>query len=108
MFSGNPAFQKGLPIALLEAMSMECAIVSTDAGGIKELIRSGVDGFTSPVIEWNQLENHLEYLIKDKLALQRFSSQSRLRVQESFSLKKMVKETEAAYYEILKNQSCRL
>ncbi len=94
---------EGLPIALLEAMSMECAIVSTDAGGIKELIRSGVDGFTSPVIEWNQLENHLEYLIKDKLALQRFSSQSRLRVQESFSLKKMVKETEAAYYEILKN-----
>jgi glycosyltransferase involved in cell wall biosynthesis len=93
---------EGLPIALLEAMSMECAIVSTDAGGIKEVIRPGVDGFTSPVTEWKQLENHLEYLIKDKSALQQFSSQSRLRVQEAFSLKKMVKETETAYYEILK------
>lgn len=94
---------EGLPIALLESMSMECAIVSTDAGGIKEVIRSGIDGFTSPVSEWHLLENHLEYLIKDKSALQRFSSQSRLRVQESFSLQKMVKETEATYYEILKN-----
>ncbi len=93
---------EGLPIALLEAMSMECAIVSTDAGGIKEVIRPGIDGFTSPVAEWKQLENHLEYLITDKSALKQFSSQSRLRVQEAFSLKKMVLETEAAYCEILK------
>jgi glycosyltransferase involved in cell wall biosynthesis len=93
---------EGLPIALLESMSMECAVVSTDAGGIKEVIRPGVDGFTSPVAEWKQLESHLEYLINDKSALQKLSSQSRIRVQESFSLKKMVKETETAYYEILK------
>jgi glycosyltransferase involved in cell wall biosynthesis len=93
---------EGLPIALLESMSMECAVVSTDAGGIKEVIRPGVDGFTSPVAEWKKLESHLEYLIKDKSALQKLSSQSRIRVQESFSLKKMVLETEAAYYEILK------
>jgi glycosyltransferase involved in cell wall biosynthesis len=26
---------EGLPVALLEAMSMECAVVCTDAGGIK-------------------------------------------------------------------------
>ena len=31
---------EGLPIALLEAMSMECAILTTDAGGIKQVIRN--------------------------------------------------------------------
>src|SRR5205085_11815671 len=47
---------EGLPIALLEAMSMECAVVCTDAGGIKELIRDKEDGFLAPVQNWKELE----------------------------------------------------
>ncbi|RYG28092.1 MAG: glycosyltransferase, partial [Chitinophagaceae bacterium] len=40
---------EGLPIAMLEAMSMQCAIVTTDAGGIKEVIRNEKDGLLVPV-----------------------------------------------------------
>ena len=43
IFMMSSSFE-GLPIALLEAMSMECAVVSTDAGGIKEVIRNKEDG----------------------------------------------------------------
>jgi L-malate glycosyltransferase len=39
---------EGLPIALLEAMSMGCAPVCTAVGGIPEAIRSGVNGILSP------------------------------------------------------------
>ena len=46
---------EGLPIALLEAMSMECAIVSTDAGGIKEVISDEKDGLICDVNEWKNL-----------------------------------------------------
>jgi L-malate glycosyltransferase len=35
---------EGLPIALLEAMSMKCAIATTDAGGVKEVIENGKSG----------------------------------------------------------------
>ena len=51
---------EGLPIALLEAMSMECAIVTTDAGGIKEVIRDDVDGLMVKVENWLDLSKKLD------------------------------------------------
>ncbi|MEO5967789.1 MAG: glycosyltransferase [Ferruginibacter sp.] len=92
---------EGLPIALLEAMSMECAVVCTDAGGIPELIRSGEDGFLVPVDEWQKLELPVSNLIENRDELNKFKFSARRRVIESFSIKNMVEETEKMYKEIL-------
>ncbi|SDL11163.1 Glycosyltransferase involved in cell wall bisynthesis [Salinimicrobium catena] len=88
---------EGLPIALLEAMSMECAVVATDAGGIKEVIRNEKDGLTCPVENWQNLVDRCELLINDQHQLERYKSAARKRVVESFSLKKMVEELEEYY-----------
>jgi len=88
---------EGLPIALLEAMSMECAIVSTDAGGIKEVIRDKQDGLTCPVNEWQELSELCQGLIDDKKKLLEYKVASRQRVVENFSLKRMVGELETIY-----------
>ena len=93
---------EGLPIALLEAMSMECAVVCTDAGGIPELIRNGKDGFLVPVDEWQKLEIPLSSLIESPEELKKFKSNSRKRVMESFSIKQMVEQTEELYLDILR------
>ena len=92
---------EGLPIALLEAMSMECAVVCTDAGGIPELIRSGEDGFLVPVDEWQKLEFPVSNLIENVDELNNFKLSARRRVIESFSIKNMVEKTEKMYKEIL-------
>jgi glycosyltransferase involved in cell wall biosynthesis len=88
---------EGMPLALLEAMSMECVVVSTNAGGIKEVARHEVDGLIEPVDDWKKLEGHLERLISDELYRQRLGKAARLRVEKSFSLKKMVDELEGLY-----------
>jgi L-malate glycosyltransferase len=92
---------EGLPIALLEAMSMECAVVATNAGGIKEVIRNEQDGLTVDVDEWRKLPGLIDR-IKDRNMLLALSRSARLRVVESFSLKRMVTELETVY------QSARL
>jgi len=88
---------EGLPIALLEAMSMECAIVSTDAGGIKEVIRDGVDGKLVPVDQFEKLSNHLLEIINEPSLLRDFKKAARARVVSKFSLKTMVSELELNY-----------
>ncbi|WP_282018312.1 glycosyltransferase [Salegentibacter mishustinae] len=88
---------EGLPVALLEAMSMECAVVSTDAGGIKEVIRNKEDGLIVPVSKWHELSGKIQSLIDNRTELERYKRGARKRVVESFSLKNMVKELEEYY-----------
>jgi glycosyltransferase involved in cell wall biosynthesis len=92
---------EGLPIALLEAMSMECAIVSTNAGGIKEVIRDGVDGVSIAVDEWNSLASAAIDLISNIDKLKTVSTAARDRVVNNFSMDTMVNELEKMYREMV-------
>jgi len=96
IFMMSSSFE-GLPIALLEAMSMECAVVSTDAGGIKEVIRNKKDGLIIPVDEWQELSTKVQSLIDEPPELSRYKLAARKRVVDSFSLATMVEELEEIY-----------
>ncbi len=98
IFMMSSSFE-GLPIALLEAMSMECAIVSTNAGGIKEVIRDKQDGLTCKVEEWKKLSDLCQVLIDDPEKLRKYKKAARERAVNSFSLKRMVDELEGIYLE---------
>jgi glycosyltransferase involved in cell wall biosynthesis len=88
---------EGLPIAMLEAMSMECAIVSTNAGGIKEVIEQGKNGLLRDVEDWKLLEDDLKELISNKQLREQLAIGARKRVQEFFSLERMVSHLESLY-----------
>lgn len=96
IFMMSSSFE-GLPIALLEAMSMECAVVSTDAGGIKEVIRNKEDGLIISVDEWQELSGKVQSLIDEPPELNRYKLAARKRVVEAFSLATMVEELEEIY-----------
>jgi L-malate glycosyltransferase len=101
VFMMSSSFE-GLPIALLEAMSMECAIVSTNAGGIKEVIRDDVDGLLVDVDDWQHLSEKLNVLANNSELLLKLKEVARLRVLEEFSLKVMVKNLENEYLKLVK------
>lgn len=99
IFMMSSSFE-GLPIALLEAMSMECAVISTDAGGIKEVIRNEMDGFLCEVDNWPELSKFGQTLIDNPERLAALKIAARDRVKNSFSLEVMVKELENYYLNI--------
>ncbi|GGD30228.1 glycosyltransferase [Flavobacterium orientale] len=90
---------EGLPIALLEAMSMECAIVTTDAGGIKEVITSEKEGLMVDVDNWQTMSEHLLYLKNKPETRQLLSENARKRVTTTFSIQAMVTILEKWYKE---------
>lgn len=94
---------EGLPIALLEAMSMNCAVVSTKAGGVVEVIRENKDGILCEVGDIEGLSNGALRVIENNQERVDFQNAARLRVISEFSLDNMVKELEAVYTNELKN-----
>lgn len=98
IFMMSSSFE-GLPIALLEAMSMECAIVATRAGGIKEAVRNRTDGLTCEVEQWKSLADLCQELINNPEEMRKYQSEARRRVVDSFSLQLMVDSLERIYIE---------
>jgi glycosyltransferase involved in cell wall biosynthesis len=94
---------EGLPVALLEAMSTGCAVVCTDAGGIKEVIRPGQDGFMLPVEEWKEPVKPLSQLVENRAMIREYGEKARQRVIESFSLRAMVGQIEEVYHQTVKH-----
>lgn len=88
---------EGLPIALLEAMSMECAVVTTDAGGIIEVIRNRQDGIIFPVSEWKKIPDELIRLSGNPEEISRWGKKARERAERSFGIRTMVEKTERLY-----------
>jgi len=89
---------EGLPIALLEAMSMKCIPACTAAGGIGEVIKDDQNGILVPVENPYLLVDRLTSLLKgSEDVIQLMKDNSCQTVRNSFSMKKMVKELEVIY-----------
>lgn len=58
---------EGLPLALLEAMSMGCIPISTPAGGVVDVIKNGVNGYLSPTFEKKDFYNTIMASLKNKI-----------------------------------------
>ena len=99
IFMMSSSFE-GLPIALLEAMSMKCAIVTTDAGGIKEVIRDEIDGMVVNVENWEDLSLKLKEITENPDLLIKYKTAARKRVINEFSLKTMVENLENEYLKL--------
>ena len=93
---------EGLPIALLEAMSMGCAVVSTNAGGVKEVLQPEIDGILVDVDQWSVLKSELSALSNNEKQLNYYQVQARKRVVASFSIGVMVEQLENYYLKHIK------
>ena len=92
---------EGLPIALLEAMSMGCMPACTEAGGIPELVKDKENGIIVPVDVPMKMVDRLFQQLKAPEQVKMMGKAARKTVSDSFSMKKMVHELEAIYTEIL-------
>jgi glycosyltransferase involved in cell wall biosynthesis len=58
-----PSFREGIPRVLLEAASMEKALITTNNVGCKEVVEDGYNGFLCKVKDSNDLANKMEKFI---------------------------------------------
>ena len=104
VFAGS-SLREGLPLVILEAMASGKPVVTTDVGGNGEAVIDGTTGLLVPPGDPHALADALEVLWKDGGKREAMGRAGRDRVEQHFSAKKMVAETEKIYESIMKSKS---
>ena len=95
-----PSLWEGLPLALVEALSLGKPIVCTDVGGNREVIVDGLHGFLVPPADPPALADRLFHVANDEAFRARAGSDGPLRFQTHFSLSAMARRHEELFVEL--------
>lgn len=95
---------EGLPVALLEAMSMECVPVCTAVGGIPEVVRSGENGVLTRPRDPVAAAAAVTDLLDQPDQLRTMAGRARQAVVDRFSMRRMAQEIESVYLDVIAAQ----
>jgi len=88
---------EGLGTSLLDAMACGLPIVATRAGGIPEIVEDGVNGLLVPIRDAHALADAIVRALKDAELRRRLGGAGFARVNERFTVERMVAGTAAVY-----------
>jgi glycosyltransferase involved in cell wall biosynthesis len=100
-----PSLIEGLGLGLMEAMAWGKAVIGSEVGGLKNLIRHDYNGLLVRPADAEQLCSSIIELLEDPVKASILGNNARLFITENFSLEKMVSETEKVYAECLNAKS---
>ncbi len=88
---------EGMPLAVLEAMSIGLPVICSNVVGNKDLIIHGVDGILFELENFASFEQNMLEILKDENKRNDMGSQARRKTSKKFSLEKMAEKTYQIY-----------
>jgi sugar transferase (PEP-CTERM/EpsH1 system associated) len=96
-----PSLSEGLPLSILEALSLQKPVVATNVGGIPEIVEDGVTGYLVPPRDPEALADKILLLLQHPQTAANMGQAGRKKVEEDYGLDKMVREYQFLYEEAL-------
>jgi len=93
---------EGFGRVIIEAGAVGTASCASDIGGVKEIIDDGTSGLLFPPGDDFKMAGAILKMLSDRELCKRCSRALRRKVEESFTLDKMAKDTLSVYEEVLK------
>ena len=91
---------EGMPLALLEGMAAECAVIGSAVPGVREVIRDGVDGLLVAEADPLALADAIETLLRDEVRAAWLAANARRRAVEAHGRELMNQRYEALFLEL--------
>lgn len=92
---------EGLPNTILEALSMEVPVMTTEVGGVGEIISNNVNGLLFQPGDVTGIAEGINRLLSDSVLASSFSREGRKLVCEKFSFDERMRKIEKVYSEIM-------
>lgn len=96
-----PSHREGIPIALLEAMALRRAVVSTAVGGIPDVIEDGVNGLLIPSGDSAALVRSVSKLLKYQSLRRRLGEAAAALIEREYTAGRMVSRVGAVYEKVI-------
>lgn len=88
---------EGTPRAVLEAMSNKVCVVSTNVGGLKEIIDNNKNGVLVEKGNFNELSEKILYLMGNDKVRNTYANNGFNKIKQDFNIEKMEKEIKEVY-----------
>ena len=99
-----PSETESFGLAALEAMACQVPVISTNAGGIPEIMVQGVTGFMSSVGNVEEMAENAVKLISNEELLNQFKQQA-LEHAKKYDIEKVLPKYESYYEKVLNHEA---
>ncbi len=97
----NPSDHEGLPLAILEAMSLGVPVVATSVGGVPSVIEDGKNGQLVPAGDSKALAASVVSLMNDESLRRRLGARAKKFAHANHGLEAMIRSVESVYADLL-------
>jgi colanic acid/amylovoran biosynthesis glycosyltransferase len=99
-----PSVEEGIANVVLEGMMLQKIVLTTDCGGMEEIVHEGVNGFVIPIRQPKEMSEKIIEICKlSEIEINKITSNARNTIEMSNSEEKMVRDMEGLYDFVLNN-----
>jgi len=93
---------EGTPVSLIEAQASGIPVISTDVGGVRDIVLDGESGFITKLGDIETYVEKLRLLVENEKLRVKFADNGRSFVKERFNYQRLAKDMSDYYRELLK------
>ena len=98
------SLNEGTPVSLIEAQAAGVPVISTNVGGVKDILMENETGFVVDGFEVKEYAEKLKILIESKEIREKMSQNGWNHVREEFSYNRLCSDVANLYNELLKKK----
>ncbi len=98
-----PSLHEGIPMALLEAMTLGCPVVASRVGGIPEMINDGIEGRLVPPQDVPALREAIRELLLSNTLRKEMGQAAQKRISQDYDGQRMAGRVRELYWSIVRS-----